>query len=349
MTGEFASTIMIDNTTRQVVHTYQSGADPTWQVGWNHAAIGVLGTLQMMRQDQLLHCMLEAHVLDEPATFLSLISEDQFIRLDFHREWMAPRGFRDGVGVPVAYTAERTMMVGFASSRPIGPEYVTLLGRLSPHLRRALMIGETLERARWEAQVALAALARIDTPILICSGTGNLVFVNPAGEAALGKDGSLRVSNGRLEPRSTSIAANFSEALQRAVRDDLSLGRRGIGIPLGTAHAYILPLLGEGVRRVADRPLAAIFLSTSRSLSLPEESVLMALFGLTPTEALIMSRIARGQAASALKDTLGISANTIKTHLSHIFRKTGCASQVDLVRLMAELSLPIVTEANHSG
>jgi hypothetical protein len=36
-----------------------------------------------------------------------------------------------------------------------------------------------------------------------------------------------------------------------------------------------------------------------------------------------------------------VQASTIKMHLSRIFQKTGCSNQVDLMALMADLSLPI--------
>jgi DNA-binding CsgD family transcriptional regulator len=132
--------------------------------------------------------------------------------------------------------------------------------------------------------------------------------------------------------------------LRRAASNDLALGRRGVGVPLSAqleaAYAYILPLLGVGTRRVSNQPLVAIFLSTRKGRALPEDAILMTLFDLTPAEARIMSRIADGQNAITLKDELGISTNTIKTHLARIFAKTGCGRQADVVKLMSELSLP---------
>jgi DNA-binding CsgD family transcriptional regulator len=206
------------------------------------------------------------------------------------------------------------------------------------------MIGETLERTRWGAEAALAALSGIATPIVICDATGRLVFVNPAGEETLRDEGPLLVRHGLVEPRSLAVRVNFSEALHRAASSDLALGRRGVGVPLAAqpevAYAYILPLLGAGVRRVSSQPLVAIFLSTRKGRALPEDAILMTLFDLTPTEARIMSRIGDGQSPATLKEDFGISANTVKTHLARIFAKTGCGRQADLVRLMSELSLP---------
>ena len=38
---------------------------------------------------------------------------------------------------------------------------------------------------------------------------------------------------------------------------------------------------------------------------------------------------------------LGVSDYTVKTHLRHIFDKTGARNQVDLVKLVAGLSSPL--------
>jgi DNA-binding CsgD family transcriptional regulator len=219
-----------------------------------------------------------------------------------------------------------------------------LVQRLSPHLRRAFMIGETLERTRWGAEITLAALSGIATPILICDASARLIFANSAAEESLDAKGSLLVRRGRVEPRSPAVRPNFLEALQRATSSDLALGRRGVGVPLlaqpQAAYAYVLPLLGAGTRRIGHQPLVAIFLSTRQGRALPEDAILMTLFDLTPAEARIMSRIADGHSTIMLTNEFGISVNTMKSHLARIFAKTGCARQADLVKLMSELSLP---------
>jgi hypothetical protein len=38
---------------------------------------------------------------------------------------------------------------------------------------------------------------------------------------------------------------------------------------------------------------------------------------------------------------LGIAASTVKSHVLHLFEKTGSRPQVDLVRLVADVSLPL--------
>ena len=335
--AEFVSIVAIHKPTVRVAHVHHTQ--------WDAAAISDLANHQLVRvpmREKILFGM-----LDTPVSTLQLMPEEEFQRSSFHRDWVAPNGLRDGSTTLIADMAEELISIGFVTSQqrdPVTADEMMLVRRLSPHLRRAFMIGETLERTRWGAEAALAALSGIATPIVICDATGRLVFANPAGEETLRDQGPLLVRHGLVEPRSLAVRVSFSEALQRAASSDLALGRRGVGVPLAAqpevAYAYILPLLGAGVRRVSSQPLVAIFLSTHKGRALPEDAILMTLFDLTPTEARIMSRIGDGQSPAILKEDFGISANTVKTHLARIFAKTGCGRQADLVRLMSELSLP---------
>jgi DNA-binding CsgD family transcriptional regulator len=58
-----------------------------------------------------------------------------------------------------------------------------------------------------------------------------------------------------------------------------------------------------------------------------------------------MVRIGQGERASAVKEALQLSANTVKMHLARVFRKTRCSTQAEVVKLMADLSLPISVKA----
>jgi DNA-binding CsgD family transcriptional regulator len=67
-----------------------------------------------------------------------------------------------------------------------------------------------------------------------------------------------------------------------------------------------------------------------------------ALFDLTVTEAHVFAQIAEGKTQAEIARALGIEIGTVKTHLLHIFAKTGTHRQADLVRLAASMALPLV-------
>jgi DNA-binding CsgD family transcriptional regulator len=63
-------------------------------------------------------------------------------------------------------------------------------------------------------------------------------------------------------------------------------------------------------------------------------------FGLTPAETRLLSRLLAGRTLEEAAAEFGIAISTAKTHLRAIFAKTGVARQADLVRLGASLVPP---------
>lgn len=58
------------------------------------------------------------------------------------------------------------------------------------------------------------------------------------------------------------------------------------------------------------------------------------MFHLTRREADVADLLARGAGPALIASTLGISRDTVRTHLKHVYRKTNTHSQCDVVRLM---------------
>jgi DNA-binding CsgD family transcriptional regulator len=57
-------------------------------------------------------------------------------------------------------------------------------------------------------------------------------------------------------------------------------------------------------------------------------------YGVTPAEARVAIAVASQPTARKTANSLKLSQNTVKTHLRHIFAKTGTSSRVELVRLL---------------
>jgi DNA-binding CsgD family transcriptional regulator len=50
--------------------------------------------------------------------------------------------------------------------------------------------------------------------------------------------------------------------------------------------------------------------------------------------------ISAGSTQTTIGRALGIAPSTVKTHVLHLFEKTGCTRQADLLKLAASLSAP---------
>jgi DNA-binding CsgD family transcriptional regulator len=104
------------------------------------------------------------------------------------------------------------------------------------------------------------------------------------------------------------------------------------------------PLIVEGIRvkgmaSAVFSPAKAILLvsDTERPSVDPSMDLLRKTFGLTQTEALLVSHLAREVPLPLVAELLGISFETARSHLKHIFAKTETNRQSDLLRLVGRL------------
>ncbi|MDX8460452.1 LuxR C-terminal-related transcriptional regulator [Mesorhizobium humile] len=287
--------------------------------------------------------------IDTPVATLSHMSEAELQRTPFFQNWAKPQGLREGCIIKFVHTQDRIGLMGCttrADREIISVEEQRFMALLSPHLRRASLIGDLLDQARVTASLYREALDHLAVPIVLASATGAILHANGAAEQMFSAQGPILSRNGLLQVQNPMASRALLEAIARAGTADASLGARGIGLPISApgqppAVAYVLPLT-EGTARAAFRPAcAAIFVSTTTSASPLPEAVLTTLFDLTPAEARVLRLIGNGLSASKSALSLGIGENTLKTHLNRIFAKTGTKRQADLVKLVSNIGAPL--------
>jgi DNA-binding CsgD family transcriptional regulator/PAS domain-containing protein len=287
--------------------------------------------------------------LDQPRSTLHQISEDEFQRSRFYTDWAKPQGLRDACVAKFAQTGTRLGLfaaITYANRDIISAEERRFLQLLSPHLRRAAMISDMLDQAHISTKLYQTALSALVTPIILTDKTGRIVFANLHAERLLAQETIIKTVKGVVSGASLLGNKALEDSIARAAASDQSLGIRGIGIPLGRDRgnpviAYILPLTEGTKRGLYENAAVAIFLSSGDAASLPQASVLATLFDLTPMEAKVMASLGGGMDRTEAAISLGLSENTVKTHLSRIFTKTETSRQTDLVRLMHAISSPV--------
>jgi DNA-binding CsgD family transcriptional regulator len=99
----------------------------------------------------------------------------------------------------------------------------------------------------------------------------------------------------------------------------------------------VTPLRAPVAWNAARRPAALVLLSPADQDVSPRSEHLRALYNLTPAETAVASRIMRGDGVQAEARALQIAPNTLRTHLSRIFDKTGTRRQAELARLLQQV------------
>ncbi|MEI9905950.1 MAG: helix-turn-helix transcriptional regulator [Asticcacaulis sp.] len=64
------------------------------------------------------------------------------------------------------------------------------------------------------------------------------------------------------------------------------------------------------------------------------------MYDLTSAEARVFELVYKGLTRAEIAAALRIAASTVKTHMLHLFEKTGSRRQADIIRLGARFSLP---------
>jgi DNA-binding CsgD family transcriptional regulator len=82
------------------------------------------------------------------------------------------------------------------------------------------------------------------------------------------------------------------------------------------------------------RPAAVLFVTDPDRDGRVRIDELRQRFGLTRAETGFLGEIVKGDGLQAAADRLGVSLATARTHLRHVFDKTGTQRQADLVGLM---------------
>lgn len=65
-------------------------------------------------------------------------------------------------------------------------------------------------------------------------------------------------------------------------------------------------------------------------------------FRLTPSELRVLLAVVEAGSIRETAETLGIAETTAKTHLGHLYAKTGTSRQADLVKLVAGFANPLL-------
>lgn len=288
--------------------------------------------------------------IDAPSSQMQFISEDKFKKTEFYRSWIEPKGLRDSCATPLVKRDHLicALTASGSAERHLFDDHDREIFRLlSPHIRRSLMIGDMLDEGNFKLSLYRDLLDRITTGVMIVTHGAKLVYANGAAEKLLSEGRNIRVRSGQLQAAYAAFAGGLRSALDRACsEDDTHIGNFGNGIPLPgegvpTAVCYVLPLGLSDHRRSLGPGHAAVFISAAGANVPPSLETLSALSGLTAREARIALMISDGSTPTEAAGTLGVSMNTMRSHLSHIFNKTGVNSQPSLVRFVNSLSMPI--------
>ena len=227
------------------------------------------------------------------------------------------------------------------------PAQLRLVGRLLPHVRRAVLIRQALAAAE-ALGAGLAGLLDNDRiGVVQLDRGGRVLEANAAALEILRRGDGLLDRDGTLDAWLPADRSRLQRLLKRALPDlwgeTPGGGSMTVQRPSGRSRlALHVSPVGDGERDFGGRRVAALVLLVDpmRRVRIDARRV-ATMLGLTPSEARMSALLAEGLKAREIATAAGWSESYVRWMIQQVFRKLGASGQVDLVRkVLAADSLP---------
>lgn len=263
---------------------------------------------------------------------------------DFYRLCMEPSGLYDvlGADIRVPGELEARLRIGRSQgSRPFGEAEHSLCEALLPHLRRAARLYSRFNQIESERALYAGAVDQLKVATVVLDERGRVVSTNRRAQDLLGHRSGLWVREDELQlegrGQTEELQRRIAKVLARVpsgapqVVEAMRVPRKGDAPDLGLV---IRPVPVSQRAEGEAIPAVAVFISDPSEQSDAPLQIITELFGFTPTEAQLSLLLANGLSLDEAAESLGVSRNTVRTHLRSVFSKTGVTRQPLLVRLI---------------
>ncbi len=292
---------------------------------------------------------LATYPLDEPLVLTWVNPNATSESNRYYTEWSRPQRLIDLVAIGLARDQQMIGTVGLGRHETAGPirqADIDDTRLLVPHLQRAVAISRLLDLRQVTAASFETVLQRLSTPVFLVSADHHILWSNRAADDLLGSTDALASRSGRLWLARPAARQAFAKAIALLLDSDGALAQ-SYDVPVHTEDGrlltlYLLPLASTST---AARHQAVAVMAGPRGQQRDACDIVASLFGLTPSERRVLSRIAGGETVREAAESLAIGEATVRTHLLRIFDKTGVHRQPELVALVASFAVPVRPDA----
>ena len=210
------------------------------------------------------------------------------------------------------------------------------LKRLLPHVTRALVIRDRLERQNVRVNTISSAMDRLQFGLFVLDAKARILEASAMAEQIMrGERAMRRDKDGTLWLREPA-----GSQLRDLLRSGVQFIRRCCGVlrvprtdGKASLSVLVLPMPDVTVSWTGTNEACwLVFVFDPDRRHAPAVEIVAAELGLTEREAQVASLLALGADMPLIAKRLGITANTARTHLKHIFNKTDTQSQGELIR-----------------
>ncbi|MEM7466927.1 MAG: response regulator [Pseudomonadota bacterium] len=183
------------------------------------------------------------------------------------------------------------------------------------------------------AKALHTAIDALPVGMLLVDEDLNVLHLNNQAQEIINHNNGLEHTNNRLSAREKVVQENLLTLVATGVE------KARVGVT-GSSDAMFIknPLQTDQIEIIATPSISdegeiiiVLYLFDASLERVVSHEILMRLYGLTKTEAKLVQLLVGGTTLDSAAQTLEISVNTARTHLKHVFHKTGINRQAELV------------------
>jgi len=290
-----------------------------------------------------------------------LLADEELIRTEFYNDYMRPQDLRYWSGAILLLNGETLGALIVSRNHRAGRFTAAELAfqrELLPHLQRGAALYRKFREIELTRNCLIETVESCSTAVLLLDHRARVAALNRAADELLAaRDGLVLDSRRTLGATAPASNAALAQMIGNALAIALGLGR----VPAGSMSVprpsgkrpyslQIAPIKSPVDARSGDLPYASVVVvDPDRAIGAAKEK-LAAMFGLTGAEATLAVHLSKGGSLSTAATEMGVSLNTIRTHLKRIFSKTDTNRQAELVALLNTVGIDPEKEASpYSG
>jgi DNA-binding CsgD family transcriptional regulator len=234
-------------------------------------------------------------------------------------------------------------VVHMYKQRPFGDGDLAALRGPPPRFERTLRVTLRLREMEARAEALGEMSDRALTAIVLADALGHVGEANGPARAILAERDGLAIRNGVLRAARGEDSAKLTRLILEAaggVGEGERLRQNGVMQVSRPSGRRPLAVVVSPTRNAASpfgrsHAVSIAFADPERAPE-ADADLLARLYGFTPREAAVAALLVRGRSPAETAAGLAMTENTIRTHIRHIFDKTGVDRLAELVRLLMQ-------------
>jgi DNA-binding CsgD family transcriptional regulator len=180
---------------------------------------------------------------------------------------------------------------------------------------------------------------RLPCGLILVDADSLIISASEPAREILGSASGLESRDGQLRVERAGVDRELRALIRGTATKSIAINRhpRVMGVPDRdgrTRYAIRVLLLEE----TAGAPLVQVAIADLLKGPQVQRTELTAIFRLSEREAELTQLFSSGLSVDEIALRMGVTVNTAKVHLHHVFEKTGCGNQVELARILAFLT-----------